>query len=122
MKKKSKRFIESFIGDYFGETGEIFSNNLTEQMATSKEFIDLCEKDLSFAKAINTKEDSQESRRVYIRSLPAYVEGSLNFLRVIPHSYPPLLNRIPQDCLVLFAEPILELRNKSSVKESIKKQ
>ena len=119
--KKSRRFIDSFIGDYFGESRDNFAENLAGLMAKSKQFLELCEKDLSFAKSIYTNDGSQESRRVYIRALPAYVEGSLNFLRIMPHLYPPLLDRIPNDCLVLFAEPIIELRNRSSVKETIKK-
>lgn len=107
MKQKSKKFIESFMGDYIGETQEGFLENNNGLMKKSKKFKNLCEKDLLFAKELYDKQDSQESRRIYIRSSTAFVEGWLNFLRIIPHFYPPLLARIPMDCLVLFSEPIL---------------
>lgn len=121
MAKKTKRFVDSFVGDYIGDTPEKFALNLSALMIKSKQFLILCEEDISFAHTIYTNYRSQEARRVYIRALPPYIEGTLNFLGVVPYLYPPLIERIPEDCKNLFAESMLEFRNRSATKDNIKK-
>lgn len=121
MSKKSPRFVDEFIGEYIGETREEFASNLSLLMGRALEFLKMCDRDLNFARDLLKAQGSQEARRVFVRTVPPYVEGNLNFLRVTPYLYPPLLERLPEDCRVLFAEPMLVLKNRSAAKDSIKR-
>lgn len=121
MTKKSPRFVTDFKNEFMGRTPDDFAANLSQLMDRAVEFLRMCDRDLDFATNLLNSRDSQETRRVFIRTLPPYVEGSLNFLRIIVHLYPPLLKRLPADCSAHFLEPLIELRNRSTTKESIKK-
>lgn len=120
MSKTNPRFVKEFMGGYIGDTREDFAANLSRLMGRSLEFLKLCNSDLDFARRILQTQDSQEARRVLIRTVPPFIEGRLNFLRVQPYLFPPLLERVPKDCTVLFAEPMMPLRNRSTTKDSIK--
>lgn len=120
MSKKTPPFVADFLGDYIGDSRDAFAANLYKQIGRAKEFLKLCNADLDFVINQLKLHDSQEARRSFIRTIPPWVEGSLTFLRVTVFLYPPLLDRLPKDCLVLFAETMLPLRNRSSAKETIK--
>ncbi|WP_409525672.1 hypothetical protein [Nitrincola sp. MINF-07-Sa-05] len=121
MSKKTPRFVENFVGDYIGNTREEFTQNLTRNMKRAHEFLDMCDSDLSYARKQLELQDSPEARRLWIRTIPPWVEGNLSFLRVTPYLYPPLLDRVPDDVKILFAETILPIHNKSSAKDTVKK-
>lgn len=121
MSKTHPRFVKEFMGEYIGDTREDFAANLSRLMGRSLEFQKLCNGDLDFARHLLQAHDSQETRRVLIRTVPPFIEGSLTYLRVLPYLFPPLLERVPKDCTVLFAEPMMKLRNRSTAKDSIKR-
>lgn len=121
MSKTNPRFVKEFMGEYIGDTREDFAANLSRLMGRSLEFLKLCNDDLDFAKQILRAHDSQETRRILIRTVPPFIEGKLTYLRTQPYLFPPLLEKVPKDCEVLFAEPMMKLRNRSSAKDSIKR-
>lgn len=120
MTKKPPRFVDDFFDDYFGETPEDFVSNLSRLMGRAQQFLKLCNQDFDFANALLRNHDSQETRRIYIRTVPPCIEGHLTFLHVIPHLFPPLLERIPEESRVLFAESMLAFKNRSTSKNSIR--
>jgi hypothetical protein len=120
LSKKAPRFVQEFIGDYIGNTMDDFAKNLSLNMERAKEFLMMCDADLDYARDQLKFSDTQETRRVWIRAIPPWVEGKLSFLRVMPYLYPPLLHRIPNNVQVLFAETMLPIRNRSSAKDTIK--
>lgn len=121
MARKSPRFVDDFITEYFGETPGTFSANLPNLMKRAIEFQTCLEKDLKFAHILLKSSDSQEARRIFIRAVPPYVEGCLTTLHVTPYLYPPLLNRLPEDCGPEFLEAMINFQIKTTPKERIKK-
>lgn len=121
MTKKSARFISDFSVDYMGKSPSQLSENLSKLMAKALEFHQICDKDIGFSMELLHSHDCQETRRIFIRSLPPYVEGALNFLRIIIYLNPPLLRRLPASYSAHFLEPFIELRTRSTIKDDIKK-
>lgn len=120
MTKKSPRFVQDFIGEYIGETQEQFAENFPILWAKAMEFKLMCDSDIDFVSKLLEERDCREARCAFIRTLPAYIEGHLNILRLIPHLYLPLRDRIPEKYTVEFWEPMIEIRNRSTTKDSIK--
>lgn len=81
----------------------------------------MCDADIGFAMNLLSSHDCQETRRIFIRTLPPYVEAALNFLRVIVHLHPPLLGRLPADSSAHFLEPLIELKTRTTIKDDIKR-
>jgi hypothetical protein len=108
------------MDDYIGETDEEYLANLKGLMESAKDFLNELHSDLSLARSIAQNIDSGSARRTYIRTMPAFVEGSLNFLKVAPWGFPPLTSKLPEEYIVNFSETMLEFRNRTSVKDSIR--
>lgn len=120
MANNSKKAVLSFINDCMGKTPDEFSGNLSRLMKETFEFANQCEDDVLFASRMQKAKDNQETRRAYIRALAAYIEGSLNVLKITPYLYPPLLSKIPKKYNATFGESVLPVNLKTSTKENIK--
>lgn len=118
--KNSARFVDSFVNDYLGPTRDDFAKNLSKLMVAAREFHAALASDITFATAVWRTHDCIESRRVYVRAIPPFIEGSLNVLRVIPYLYPPFLEQLPKEFTVTFAESVLVFRNRSKAAQAIK--
>jgi hypothetical protein len=76
--------------------------------------------DVEWAKSILINQDNQNARRAYIRSLFAFIEGSVWILKQIVVSVVAKTERVTPAELALLTDKSFELKNNGDVQESSK--
>ena len=120
MTQKSPRFVSDFATQFMGRTLDEFASNLSGLMAQATEFHRMCDTDIGFALDLVRTHDCQETRRILIRTLPPYVEGALNVLKIVVNLCPPLQARIPPDAAAHFLAPLVSFRSRTTIKDDIR--
>tara|TARA_R110002049_G_scaffold94635_8_gene232812 strand:- start:206 stop:832 length:627 start_codon:yes stop_codon:yes gene_type:complete len=120
MAKQPKRFVADFYKDMIGCCPEQLSANIRRNLERVDQVANECSKDLLLGEELVKQLDCQPTRRAYIRAVCPYVEGQLLILRVMPYLCPPLLARIPEKYGKLFAENMMDVPDRTRIKDLIK--